>query len=164
MSTTTAERHGLHLGPMGLPALLRTDDALAPAVLRVVLGAVMFPHGAQKLLGWFGGPGFRGTMGFFTGTMHLPALLAVLVIVAESFGAIALVAGLLTRVAAAGIAAVMVGAIVTTHAANGFFMNWFGNQAGEGFEYHLLAIGIAVALMITGGGRASLDHALASRR
>jgi putative oxidoreductase len=142
--------------------LLATSDAIAPVVLRVTLGAVMLPHGAQKLLGWFGGYGFRGTMGFFTGTLHVPAPLALLVIVAESFGALALVAGLCTRVAAAGIAAVMVGAIALTHAPHGFFMNWFGNQAGEGFEYHLLAIGLAAALVITGGGRASIDRALAA--
>jgi putative oxidoreductase len=162
MSAAIAEARPLR--DAWLSTLLCTSDTLAPAVLRVTLGAVMFPHGAQKLLGWFGGYGFTGTMGFFTGTLHVPAPLAFLVIVAESFGALALVAGLLTRVAAAGIAAVMVGAIALTHAPHGFFMNWFGNQAGEGFEYHLLAIAMAVALFIRGGGAFSIDHALTEPR
>ncbi|MFT3774266.1 MAG: DoxX family protein [Minicystis sp.] len=144
-----------------LAALLRTTDAAAPLVVRLTLGAVMFPHGAQKLLGWFGGYGFSGTMGFFTGTMHVPAPLAFLVIMAESFGALLLLAGAFTRVAAAGIGAVMLGAIALTHAPHGFFMNWFGNQAGEGFEYHLLVLGMAAALVIAGGGRASVDRAIA---
>ncbi|APR74667.1 Hypothetical protein A7982_00013 [Minicystis rosea] len=144
-----------------IAALLRTTDATAPLVVRVALGTVMFPHGAQKLLGWFGGFGFSATMGHLTGHYHLPAPIAFLVIVIESFGALALVAGAFTRVAAAGLAAVMIGAIVTSHLEHGFFMNWFGKQAGEGFEYHLLVLAMAAALMITGGGRASVDRALA---
>ena len=124
---------------------------------------VFFPHGAQKLLGWFGGHGFAGTMGFFTDKMGLPAAIAFLVIMAESFGALGLIFGLLTRFAAFGIACVMTGAIFTVHLPHGFFMNWYGNQKGEGFEYHLLAIAIAVALMIKGGGRFSVDRAISER-
>src|SRR5215470_638205 len=116
-----------------------TENSTAITILRLVLGVVFFAHGAQKLLGWFGGYGFTGTMGFFTGTMHIPAPIAFLVILAESLGALALLAGAFTRVAAAGVGAVMIGAVALTHAKAGFFMNWFGNQAGEGFEYHLLA-------------------------
>lgn len=144
-----------------LRLLCKTDCGLAPLVARLALGLVMFPHGAQKALGWFGGYGFSGTMGFFTGTMHIPALFAFLAILAEFAGSIALIAGLFSRVAALGIAVNMAVAIVTTHAANGFFMNWFGNQKGEGIEYHILAIGLALVVLVAGGGKASLDGLIA---
>ncbi len=143
-----------------LQLLFKTNDSTAPLVARLMLGIVMFPHGAQKMLGWFGGYGFSGTMNFFTGTMHIPALFAFLAIMAEFAGSLALIAGLLSRVAAFGIASVMTVAILTSHAANGFFMNWYGNQKGEGFEYHLLAIGLALVVLIHGAGKASLDGAL----
>jgi len=143
--------------------LLSTDRDRTLWFQRIVLGLVMFPHGAQKLLGWFGGYGFSGTMGFFTDVMHIPAPLAFLIIVGESFGAIGLVLGVGTRLAAAGIAAIMLGAIFTTHVSVGFFMNWFGAQKGEGFEYHLLALALALPLVIRGGGWLSLDGALAER-
>lgn len=143
--------------------LLRTDNDIAPLVLRLFLGIVFFPHGAQKVFGWFGGHGFAGTMHHFTANMGLPYLVALLVILIEFLGSLALIAGALTRLAALGIAAVMVGAIVTVHWKFGFFMNWFGQQPGEGFEYHLLAVGIALALMIKGGGAASVDRALIRR-
>lgn len=144
--------------------LLATDRDRTLLAQRIVLGVVMFPHGAQKLLGWFGGYGFSGTMGFFTDTMHIPAPIAFLIILAESLGAIGLVLGAGTRIAALGTAAVMLGAIVTTHASFGFFMNWFGAQKGEGFEYHLLALALALPLVVRGGGLASLDGALVDRR
>lgn len=143
--------------------LFRTDEAWTGLILRLTLGLVMFPHGAQKLLGVYGGFGFSGTMGFFTETMHLPWVVAFLVIVGESFGSLALLAGLLTRFTAASLGVIMAGAIVTTHLPHGFFMNWFGKQQGEGFEYHLLVIGIAVALLVTGGGRWSADGAMAKK-
>ena len=137
--------------------LFKTNDAIAPLLLRLGLAVVMFPHGAQKVLGWFGGHGFSGTMKFFTEGAHIPAPFAFLAILAEFAGPIALVFGLLTRVSALGIGTVMAVAIVKVHAANGFFMNWDGKQAGEGFEYHILAIAIALALMCQGGGRLALD-------
>jgi putative oxidoreductase len=143
--------------------LLRTDHDIAPLVLRLTLGIVIFPHGAQKLLGWFGGYGFAGTMQFFTQTMGIPWILALLVVIAEFFGALALIAGFLTRLSAFGIGSVMAGAIAMVHWQHGFFMNWSGQQAGEGFEFHLLAIGIAIALMVKGGGAASVDGELARR-
>jgi putative oxidoreductase len=142
--------------------LLKTQDDVVPLILRVLLAIVMFPHGAQKALGWFGGYGFAGTMHFFTG-MGIPAVFAALAIAAEFLGSIGLFLGLLTRVAVFGIAVNMVVAIMLVHSANGFFMNWTGQQKGEGFEYHLLAIAICVALMITGGGKLSLDRVLSSR-
>ena len=143
-----------------LSLILKTDKSISTLILRLTLGAVFFPHGAQKVLGWFGGYGFAGTMGFFTGQMHVPALFAFLAIAAEFAGSVALILGLGTRVAAFGIASNMVVAIAMVHAQYGFFMNWFGAQKGEGFEYHLLVIGIAVALMIRGGGKFSADGAI----
>ena len=130
---------------------------------RIVLGLVILPHGAQKLLGWFGGYGFSGTMGFFTGTLGIPAPIAALVIVGESFGALALVLGLASRLSAFGISAIMIGAVLTTHLANGFFMNWFGGAPGEGFEYHLLALGLSIPLVIAGGGAGALDSWIGDR-
>ena len=159
-ATLSPETQDLPIGMRTLHQLLRTEDAWSAAVLRVVLGGVMLPHGLQKTVGLFGGNGFSGTMSFFTETMGLPWLIAFLVIAIELVGAIALILGLGTRLAALGIAAVMMGAVVTVHGAHGFFMNWFGSQAGEGFEYHLLALGMAVALLFAGGGRFSLERAL----
>ncbi|HYQ04244.1 MAG TPA: DoxX family protein [Polyangiaceae bacterium] len=151
-----------------LERFLKTDASKTLYVQRALLGAVMLPHGAQKLLGWFGGYGFSGTMNFFTGTMHLPHALAFLVIVSESFGSLGLLLGLGTRLAAFGAAATMVGAVLTTHLKVGFFMNWFGNQSGEGLEYHLLALALALPLVVRGGGAFSVDRrlfdALVSRR
>ncbi|HAR45199.1 MAG TPA: hypothetical protein DCS05_03195 [Nitrospiraceae bacterium] len=143
--------------------LIATKDDRAALVLRVMLGLVFFPHGAQKLLGWFGGYGFSGTMGFFSGQLEIPAMFAFLAIIAEFFGALGLLAGLFTRVAALGIMSVMLVAVPMLHAKHGFFMNWSGNQAGEGFEYHLLVIAMAVALIIKGGGTWSADKALADK-
>ena len=144
-----------------MKALFQTTDAWVPLILRVILAFVMFPHGAQKLLGWFGGFGFEGTMGFFTQQMGLPWVVAFLVIMGEAFGRLALFAGLLTRFTAASYIVIMLGAIATVHWPHGFFMNWSGKQAGEGFEYHLLVIGISLALLISGGGKWSLDGLIA---
>jgi putative oxidoreductase len=143
-----------------LHALFKTDSAISTLILRLAFGAVFFPHGAQKVLGCFGGYGFAGTMGFFTGTLHIPALFAFLVIAAEFAGSIGLILGLGTRIAALGIASTMAVAIAVVHAQFGFFMNWAGAQKGEGFEYHLLAIGIALALILRGGGKWSVDAAI----
>jgi putative oxidoreductase len=136
-------------------------DNTALAIQRLVLALVIVPHGAQKLLGWFGGFGFSGTIGYFTETMHFPWALALLVVLAESLGPVLLVAGVGTRLAALGISAVMVGAILTTHWKVGFFMNWFGAQKGEGFEFHLLALALSVPLLVWGGGRSSADTVIA---
>ena len=140
--------------------LIQTDDDIAGLILRVLLGIVFFPHGAQKLLGWFGGHGFSGTMGFFTENMGIPVIFAFLAIMAESLGSVALLTGFMTRIAALGIGTVMVVAVLTVHLPYGFFMNWFGNQKGEGFEFHLLASAIAIALIIKGGGKWSIDRLL----
>lgn len=142
--------------------LFNTDNSWAGLILRVGLGVVMFAHGAQKLLGWFGGNGFDGTMGFFTHTMGLSWLAAFLVIIGESVGSLGLIAGFLTRFTAASFIVIMVGAIATVHWPQGFFMNWFGQQSGEGFEYHLLVIAMSAALVVIGGGKWSMDGVIAS--
>lgn len=138
--------------------IMATDNEISSLIARVFLGLVIFPHGAQKALGWFGGYGFSGTMGFFTEQMGIPAVFAFLAITAEFAGSLGLIVGLFSRVAAFGIASVMVVAVATSHLGNGFFMNWYGSQKGEGFEYHLLAIGLALIVMIKGGGKLSLDR------
>jgi len=140
--------------------LISTSDDYAVTVARLILGVVFFAHGAQKMLGWFGGYGFTGTMGFFTQMMHIPAPLALLAICAEFFGGLGLLVGFLGRVAAFGISMNMLVAILTIHIHNGFFANWTGQQKGEGFEYHLLAIALALVVMIKGSGALSVDRAL----
>jgi putative oxidoreductase len=146
-----------------MPAkLIHTNSDPVPTVLRLVLGAVIFAHGAQLMLGWWGGHGFSATMHGFEQS-GIPAVFAFLAIAAEFFGAIGLVLGLFGRVAAFGIACVMVVAIVKVHAANGFFMNWAGRQKGEGFEYHLLVLAMAAAIMIAGSGAWSVDRALSRK-
>jgi len=143
--------------------LIATDNDRATTILRLVLGVIFFAHGAQKMLGWFGGYGFTGTMGFFTGMLHIPALFAFLAIAAEFFGGLGLIFGLLTRVAAFGPFCNMIVAVAMIHHNFGFFMNWTGAQKGEGYEYHLLLLATSVFLIIHGAGAASVDRLLSSR-
>jgi putative oxidoreductase len=140
--------------------LVGTHGDVVPLVLRLTLAVVMFPHGAQKALGWLGGSGLRGTLDALR-KAGVPSPVGVLVVMAEFLGPLGLAVGLLTRVAALGIAAVMLGGILTVHRQHGFFMNWYGNQQGEGFEYHVLAIGLALALVLNGAGVWSLDALIA---
>ena len=140
--------------------LLATSNDWTLTILRLVMGVVFFAHGAQKALGWFGGYGFAGTMGFFTQKMHIPAAFAFLAICAEFLGGMGLILGALGRIAAFGIMCNMVVAVVMVHAQNGLFMNWYGNQKGEGFEYHLLTLAVGLVLVIRGSGALSVDHAL----
>jgi putative oxidoreductase len=142
--------------------LISTDNDPMLTLMRLVLGAVFFAHGAQKLLGWFGGFGYTATMAAFRQQMGVPAALAFIAIAAEFFGGIGLVSGFLGRVAALGISIDMLVAILKVHLHNGFFMNWYGNQKGEGFEYHLLVLAIGLMLVVRGSGAWSLDRALAS--
>jgi putative oxidoreductase len=146
-----------------LQALLRTDDSWARFWQRIALAAVMFPHGAQKVFGWFGGFGYHATLDAMSGKMGIPKPLVVLVMLAEALGSIGLLFGALTRVAAFGISAVMVGAVVLVHRHVGFFMNWTGVQGGEGLEYHVLALALSVPLMVWGAGHFSIDGAIARR-
>jgi len=142
--------------------LLATSNDWTLTLLRLVMGVIFFAHGAQKTFGWFGGYGFSGTMGFFTQMMHIPAPFAFLAICAEFLGGLGLILGALGRIAAFGIACNMVVAVLMVHHNFGLFMNWSGQQKGEGFEYHLLAIAIAVVLMARGSGAFSVDRALTS--
>ena len=161
MTTLSIDRHdNLTTGAFSrlVSAVLTTDGSLRQTILRVVLGLVMLPHGLQKTVGWFGGYGYEGTMGFFT-SIGIPAVLGFLAIAAESVGAVALVAGFTTRIAAIGISANMIVAAFM-HGANGFFMNWSGTQKGEGYEYHLLVLAMTAVLIVFGGGRYSLDRLL----
>jgi putative oxidoreductase len=140
-------------------ALLHTEDDFGLFIARIALGVVILPHGLQKLLGLFGGAGFSGTIEFFVGS-GLPAAVAILIIIGESFGAVGLILGFLSRLAAFGITLIMLGAIFMVHLQNGFFMNWQGNQTGEGFEFHLLALGLSLVVLIKGGGKWSVDRAI----
>jgi putative oxidoreductase len=132
-------------------------------IARVVVGVVVMAHGAQKLLGWFGGYGFAGTIDYFTQTVGIPYLLGLLIILVESFGMVALVVGLFSRVLSAGVIFIMAGAIAAEHGKFGFFLNWSGSQGGEGFEYHLLMVALASIVVLVGPGMFSVDHVLAGR-
>ena len=146
-----------------MKSLFKTTNSYLPTIARLTLGIVMFPHGAQKVLGWFGGYGFSGTMNFFTARCtsrrvrrprHRGGIL----------GSLGLITGFLWRIAAFGIAMNMIVAVIMVHAANGFFMNWYGNQKGEGFEYHILAIGLSLIVIIAGAGKLSIDRALTAEK
>jgi putative oxidoreductase len=139
-----------------------TGNDMATTILRLALGVIFFAHGAQKMLGWFGGYGFTGTMGFFTGALHVPAVFAFLAIAAEFFGGLGLIFGLFTRIASFGIFCNMIVAVALIHRQFGFFMNWTGAQKGEGYEYHLLVLATAAFLMIRGAGAVSVDRLLSS--
>jgi putative oxidoreductase len=145
--------------------LFRTTPTPLPTLARVAVGLILFPHGAQHVLGWFGGYGFHGTLGWMTGTLGFPAVLAVLALVTEITAPVALILGLGGRIAAIGVIGLMLGAI-STHVANGFFMNWFGSlpAGSEGFEYHLLVIALAGVVVLGGSGAWSLDQLLGRER
>lgn len=137
--------------------LIATNNDFALTFARLSLGVMILAHGSQKVLGLFGGHGFAATMDAMTDKMGIPAVLAFLAIVAEFFGGLGLIAGALSRVAAFGVGVVMAVAMFKVHLSHGFFMNWFGNQKGEGIEFFILALGLAIAVMIRGGGALSLD-------
>jgi putative oxidoreductase len=146
-----------------LRKLFVTDKGLSGTILRILLGIVIFPHGAQKLLGWFGGGGFNASMRMFESNFNIPTIFALLAILAESVAAVALIAGFFTRIAALAISVNMLVAVALVHWKVGFFMNWMGTGKGEGFEYHILAVAVGVALMIKGGGRWSVDGVIAKK-
>ena len=141
--------------------LFSTSNDFVLTIVRLALGVTFFMHGAQKMLGWFGGYGFHATMGTFTHYLGIPAPLAFLAICAEFFGGLGLLVGLLSRIAALGIMVNMLVAIATVHHVNGFFMNWTGQQKGEGFEFHILAIALAIVVLVKGSGAVSIDRAIA---
>lgn len=141
--------------------LLGTIDSFGPTILRLALGGVLIAHGLQKTFGLFGGNGFAGTMKYFTGPMHIPYVFALAAIITESLGSACIILGLLTRFWSLAVAIMISFAAYKVHLVNGFFMNWTGKQKGEGFEYHILMVAMAVTLLILGAGRASIDAALA---
>lgn len=143
--------------------LFATANDYTLTLLRLILGIIFFAHGSQLVLGWYGGLGFSASMGIFTHMMGIPAAFAFLAIMAQFLGSIGLIVGLLGRVAAFGIMVDMLVATLMVHLHNGFFMNWYGNQKGEGYEYHLLAMAIAIALIVKGSGALSLDFMLAKK-
>ncbi len=147
-----------------LQKILNTRQGYDLTVLRIILGAVMFVHGAQKMLGIFGGSGWSDTMHFFTDTMHMSYITSVLTIFIEFFGALMLITGLFTRVAALGMFGLFVGIFFTVALPNGFFMNWGGNNPGEGYEYDLLVLGMSLAIIIGGAGNLSIDKQLSSTK
>ena len=140
-----------------------TNNDWTGFILRLTVGAIIFPHGAQKMLGWFGGYGFSGTMNYFTGTVHLPWIIAFLVIIIEFFGSLFLLAGVASRIWAVLLIALMIGIIFTSHIENGFFLNWYGTNKGEGYEYHLLVIGLSIAILLNGSGKFSVDKFFTNR-
>ncbi|PWL37619.1 hypothetical protein DKG77_15065 [Flagellimonas aquimarina] len=140
---------------------LKTNPNIGFSIARWTLGLVIFPHGAQKLLGLFGGYGYSGTMESLTTQMGLPGIVAFSVIMIEFFGSISLVLGFFSRFWALSLASMFTGIIITTQLEHGFFMNWFGNQAGEGYEYSLLIIGLALSVLVNGSGKWSIDSLIA---
>src|SRR5258705_2061760 len=140
--------------------MLGTDGVWVITIVRIVLGVVFFAHGAQKALGWFGGAGLQSTVRVFREQLRIPAPLALLSVAAEFLGGLGLIVGLLSRIAALGIAVVMIVALLAVHRKFGFFMNWYGEKQGHGIEYHILALALALAVMIKGAGDFSLDRGL----
>jgi len=140
--------------------MLGTDGDWVITIVRIVLGVVFFAHGAQKALGWFGGAGLQSTVRVFREQLRIPAPLALLSVAAEFLGGLGLIVGLLSRIAALGIAVVMIVALVAVHGKFGFFMNWYGEKQGHGIEYHILVLALALAVIIKGAGAFSLDQVL----
>jgi putative oxidoreductase len=143
--------------------VMKTNPGIAPTITRLVLGCVLFVHGAQKMLGWFGGNGFTNTMAYFTGAGHMHYITALFVILIEFFGSLMLILGVFTRVAALGVFGLFAGIIYNVAYVNGFFMDWGGSQKGEGCEYDLLVLGMSLALIISGGGSFSIDNKFSSK-
>lgn len=140
--------------------LVSTSPDWILTTARIVIGIVFFAHGAQKMLGWFGGHGFKVTVQGLTTQLHIPAPLAALVMSAEFFGGLGLIVGLLSRIAALGIFLAMLGAIAMVHYRYGLFVDWFGNQKGHGIEYHLIVMALALVVIVKGAGAFSMDELL----
>jgi putative oxidoreductase len=159
LDTTLVAEHAARIAG-NLKQWISAKQQWAPVALRLPLGVIFFAHGAQKLLGWFGGYGWHGTMQYFTQSLHIPAPLAAIAILAEFFGGLALVAGVFTRWAALLTAVDMLVAAILVHLPNGFFLNWMNQpNRGHGIEYNIALIGAALALALLGGGRLSIDQA-----
>lgn len=146
-----------------LNQLINTKSEITPLIIRLTLGSILFAHGAQKMLGWFGGYGFSATMQYFTSGGHMHYITALFVILIEFFCSLMLIFGLFTRVAALGVFGLFIGILYNIASPNGFFMNWSGDKKGEGYEYHLLILGMALALIIAGAGTFSIDRKFSTK-
>ena len=144
--------------------IFATENKYSWTILRVTLGIVMLAHGVQKAFGWFGGYGWEGSMGYFTGTVGLPTFLGASIILIETLAAFLLIIGFAGRVNALLVGAVILGAFFIDHLPNGFYMNWFDNQKGEGIEFDLLFLAISSFVTINGSGALSIDRWLTSRK
>jgi putative oxidoreductase len=164
-TTSNATIPETHVGVQSeyVTRLIATSRSLAPIMLRLGMATVFLAHGLQKTMGLFGGAGYSATMTMFTHQMGIPAVFAFLAIMTELLAPLALIAGLFTRLAALALTIEMIVAVLLVHLPNGFFMNWAGTKAGEGFEFHILAVAMGVALMIAGGGQCSIDRLMYSR-
>lgn len=141
-----------------------TTRSWTPILLRLFLGFIFFAHGSQKALGWFGGYGFEGTMGYFTGVVGLPWMIGFFVIVIEFIGGLCIFFGLATRLWSFLLIVLVIGIVSTVHWQYGLFMNWEGNQKGEGIEFFLLVIAASLSLMVTGAGKLSIDASLSKKQ
>ncbi|MEP1094845.1 MAG: DoxX family protein [Cyclobacteriaceae bacterium] len=139
-----------------IKSLIKTDNDIAPFIARIFLGLVIFPHGAQKILGIWGGHGLQAMMDSFQAWFGIHPVVSALVAFAEFFGSLALILGLFGRFMAATIVMVMLGAIY--YVVNDFFfMNWYSQERGEGYEFHILAIALGLIVIIKGSGKYALD-------
>ncbi len=137
--------------------LLQTTENWGATALRIGLGLILFTHGAGAMLGWFGGYGFKATAQFLQHNFSLPWVVAAFVICVQFFGSIMLMTGMGTRIAALGVLGMFIGMAIN-HIDHGLHMNWSGQKAGEGYEYHLLVMAMCLALVYFGGGSLSLDR------
>jgi len=143
--------------------IFNTNDDWTGFVIRLTLGLILFPHGAQKMFGWFDGPGFSKEVEHLTEYMHLPWIISVMVILTEFWGSVSLIMGLASRLWSVAVGVLLINIIFIAHLENGFFMNWFGTQKGEGYEYHLLVIGLCIALGLNGSGKYSADQLISKK-
>ena len=143
--------------------LFGASNGFTGLITRLTIGLILFPHGAQKVFGWFGGPGFTNEMNYFTQTANLPWIIAFLVIVIEFAGSLSLILGFASRIWSIAIIILFLGMIFTVHLQNGFFMNWFGNNKGEGYEFDILFWAISIIIIINGSGKFSVDRWIISR-
>jgi putative oxidoreductase len=148
------------LGDNMLLQILATDSSWVPTLARIILGIIFFAHGSQKVFGWFGGPGLRQTLRTLTEGLGLPTIIALSAVGSEFVGGVALILGFLARIGALVIVINMLAAIFMVHGKYGLFMNWFGDRKGNGIEYHLLAIALAIVIIAKGAGACSLDGLL----
>jgi putative oxidoreductase len=143
--------------------IFKTNNTWTGTILRWTIGIVFIPHGLQKTFGWFGGMGWTKTMELFTTNLHLPFIIAFSVILVEFLGSVFLLLGWGTRLWALAFIGLLTGIMFSAHLENGFFMNWFGSQKGEGCQFDILAIGIVITLCIEGGGKLSVDRWMSER-